>query len=161
MNWVDFLMFAQQMNCRFGAEHKQLYPAFLQYYISYDSRITPCPWLSPCSFSSSFLLSQTYPWRKQKTQSGKCRDPSVQGISIIWESRDQGCSNISSMSCVPGGPLDPKTWWPQLSHCRMSHPCPGCGSRGYRGMLLSPHDKENTDFSGSLSPVHGLYFSLK
>lgn len=127
----------------------------------HNSRITPCPWLSPCSFSSSFLLWQTQPWRKQKTPSGGCRDPSVQGISIIWESQDYGFSNIPWMSCTPGNPLDPQ------NSVSLVVPLQDVTSMPWMWEQILQRDAAFTPcqskhrFFRSLSPVRGLYSSLK
>lgn len=47
----------------------------------------------------------------------------------------------------PREPLNPRTWCPQVSHCRMAHPCP-VGCRAYRGMLLSPMPNQTQIFQG-------------
>lgn len=141
-------MFAQQTRCRLGAGHKQLYPAFLPSYIStipglHHARGCLHVPSAPRSYCDRHNLGESRKHRVEDVEIPLYKEFLLSGKAKIMASpTSHGCP------APQGIPWTPRTQCPWLSHCRMSHPCPGCGSRSCRGMLLSPRAKANTDFSG-------------
>lgn len=125
-------------------------------YKPYSSGITPCLWLSQMFLQLLFPTVMAITLEKAENTKWRMRDPVCrdfhhprpgllpQLIDVLHPREPPGPQNLVS----PGVPLQDVTSLP-------------CGRQSLQRDAAFTHAKPNSDFSGSLSPVHGLYFSLK
>lgn len=134
-------------------------PAILQPYKSCNSGITPCPRLSQMLLQLLFLTVMDITLEKAENTKWRVQRSCVQGFPSSGKATTRAAPTANRCPAPQGAPEPQNLVSPGVPlQDGTSMPC---GMQSLQRDAAFTHAKPNSDFSGSLSPVHGLYFSLE